>query len=105
MVSHTDIWTVFQHYGWHAQVQVLGIKHALFGFSYCIGMMQNGTAPFLSIDMLRADSQQLADGILDSTDVATGIDHLRLHAQIGSLHLIDGCAVSLTVLPKCLLGL
>ena len=55
--------------------------------------------------MLRTDGQQLADGILDGTDVTAGINYLRLHAQVRSLHLVDGSAIGLAVLPEGLLGL
>ena len=54
--------------------------------------------------MLRGGSQQLTDGILDSENITSGIDNLRLHVQIRCLHLVDGSTVGLTVLPKCLLG-
>ena len=105
MVGHADVRTVFQQLGWYANLQILCVEHMLFGITHCLGMMQRGAAPLLAVDVLRADSHQFADGILYGTDVAAGVDDLRLHAEIGCLHLVDGSAIGLAVLPKRLFGL
>ena len=54
--------------------------------------------------MLRCLSQQAADGILHTTNIATCFNNLGLHSQVRRLHLVDGSAVGLAVFPKRLLG-
>ena len=103
MVSHTDIRAILQHLGWNTNLQVLDIEHAIFGITHRLGMMQHRATPLLAVNVLRADSQQLADGILYSTNVAAGIDNLSLYAQVRSLHLVHCGAICLAVLPQRLL--
>ena len=105
MVSHTNVRTVLQHHGRHTDMQILGIKHLLRSIALSLSMVQHRTAPLLAADMLRGGSQQLADGILDRADITTHIHDLRLHTQIRSLHLVNGGAIGLTVLPERLLRL
>ena len=105
VVSHTNVRTVLQHHGRHADMQILGIKHLLLCIALSLSMVQYRAAPLLAVDMLRGGSQQLADGILDRADITTHIHDLRLHTQIRSLHLVNGGAIGLTVLPERLLRL
>ena len=67
--------------------------------------MKSRAAPPIAVDVLRRDGQQPADGVLDGSDVAARINNLRFYVQIGRLHLVDGSAVGLSVLPKRLLCL
>ena len=82
MVCHENVRAVLKHLGWYADSQVLVGEHARCFITRLISIMQNGTAPLLTFDGLRTDCQQLADSILDGTDVAASIDNLRLHAQV-----------------------
>ena len=62
-------------------------------------------APLLPTDVLRSNGQQLADVVLYGTYVTACVYYLRLDAQVRSLHLVDGGAVGLAVLPQGLFGI
>ena len=55
-------------------------------------------------DGLRSNAKKFAEGILCSSDVATYVNNLCLHVQVGRLQLVDSGAVSLAVLVERLLG-
>ena len=105
MCGHADVGAPLQHHGRNAKLQVLCVEHTFCSISLSLSMVQDGGAPFLTADVLWSDSQQLADEILNGTDVAASIYYLSLNAQVGSLHLVDGGAICLTVLPESLLRL
>ena len=101
MVGQAEVGAQFEQSGGHAEFQELRVKHALSGG---LGpLFQCRGAPLAALNVVRCFRKQTADGILGGTDVAAYIENLRLHIQIGRLHLVDGGRVRLAILPQRLL--
>ena len=86
-------------------MQILGVEHALLLVARCLGMVQDGAAPLLAVDVARRPAQQQADVVLDGADGAARVNNLCLHVQVGCLHLVDSGAEGFAVLPEGLFRL
>ena len=105
-VGHADVGAQLKQTCRNANLQELGVEHALASslarIGCCVLRKSRGT-PAAAIDVLWGDGKQPTDSVLHITDVAASVYYLRLHIQIGRLHLINGSGENLTVLPKRLL--
>ena len=100
VVGHADVRTVLQHHGRNTDVEITDVEHALTYVALGLGVRQYRVAPLAAADVLRCNGQQATDGILDAEDVATHVGNLGLHVEVRRLHLVDGRAIRLTILPE-----